>query len=431
MFGHRKAVLEMPAGSAAGGGSMEYAGFWARFVASLLDSMIVSIIGLVLAVGALFAGLGLLANLLGFLVFVLYFPLLESSARQATFGKQLLGLQVTDLDGARVSFVRALMRNLGKILSAIPLYIGFILAAFTGRKQALHDILAKCLVVRTGPSRLLKAIIIIVVLVIAVIAIMVAVAVPMFQKMMSGGMEAATKGMSREMEKAMRDAQKSAPAVKVAPPVAKPSEPAPSAPPASVAVPAPAADQSSVKPAGKPAEKTAEKPAAVALAPAKPAADKPAAVEAKPAPAKPAAAPAAKAEPAPAPVAAPAVADKPRTVRRAAPRKPAAPAAVAEAAPMQPVQTPRYNDVMTAVMSRDHAGAAEALRAGFWPDRPDSNGVTPLMAAALNGDFAMTELLLRNGADPNRSAPGGSVMAFATKGGNAKVVDMLRRAGAR
>jgi len=78
----------------------------------------------------------------------LYYTLMESSSRQATVGKLALGMIVTDLDGNRISFGRANGRFWGKILSGLTLYIGFILAGFTERKQALHDMLAGCLVVK-------------------------------------------------------------------------------------------------------------------------------------------------------------------------------------------------------------------------------------------------------------------------------------------
>jgi uncharacterized RDD family membrane protein YckC len=75
---------------------------------------------------------------------------MESSSRQATVGKIALGIEVTDLEGNRLSFGRALGRNLAKIISALILYIGFIMAAFTKRKQALHDMIASALVVKHG-----------------------------------------------------------------------------------------------------------------------------------------------------------------------------------------------------------------------------------------------------------------------------------------
>jgi len=78
----------------------------------------------------------------------LYFALMESSSWQATLGKKALNLQVTDLEGRRISFGRATGRFFGKIISGAILYIGYIMAGFTERKQALHDMIAGCLVLR-------------------------------------------------------------------------------------------------------------------------------------------------------------------------------------------------------------------------------------------------------------------------------------------
>jgi uncharacterized RDD family membrane protein YckC len=78
----------------------------------------------------------------------LYYSLLESSAWQATLGKKALGLEVTDLDGNRISFGRATGRFFAKFISWMILFIGYIMAGFTEKKQALHDILAGTLVIR-------------------------------------------------------------------------------------------------------------------------------------------------------------------------------------------------------------------------------------------------------------------------------------------
>src|SRR5690349_22574826 len=113
MFGSRKAVLEMAAGAAsAGGGAQQYAGFWARVAALMVDSAILMIAGVVLLVvlGMALGGTGVaLGNILFFFAQLLYWPVMESSARQATFGKGLLGIEVTDLEGNRVSFIKALL----------------------------------------------------------------------------------------------------------------------------------------------------------------------------------------------------------------------------------------------------------------------------------------------------------------------------------
>lgn len=78
----------------------------------------------------------------------LYFATFESSPWQATPGKKVLGLRVTDLEGGRLSFIRASGRYFGKIISSLLFGIGFVMAGFTEKKQALHDMLAGCLVLR-------------------------------------------------------------------------------------------------------------------------------------------------------------------------------------------------------------------------------------------------------------------------------------------
>jgi uncharacterized RDD family membrane protein YckC len=144
-----------------------YAGFWLRFVAYIIDSIILGfVIGLAIFLPLMGSELGSLSEgnpweiyttfgprlvavrLLGLMVAWLYFALLESSAWQATLGKKALGLQVTDLGGRRITFGRASGRFFGKIISAMILLIGFIMAGFTEKKQALHDMMAGCLVIR-------------------------------------------------------------------------------------------------------------------------------------------------------------------------------------------------------------------------------------------------------------------------------------------
>ncbi len=78
----------------------------------------------------------------------LYFALMESSAKGATLGKIALGLRVVDLNGDPIGFGRASGRYFGKLISTAILFLGFIMTAFTRQKQALHDIIAGCLVVR-------------------------------------------------------------------------------------------------------------------------------------------------------------------------------------------------------------------------------------------------------------------------------------------
>jgi len=79
---------------------------------------------------------------------ILYSTLMESSKLQATVGKLALGLKVTDLQGNKLDFVKALVRNLCKIISNFTLLIGYIMAGFTEKKQALHDMIASTLVLK-------------------------------------------------------------------------------------------------------------------------------------------------------------------------------------------------------------------------------------------------------------------------------------------
>ena len=85
---------------------------------------------------------------------------MESSARQSTIGKRIIGVKVTGIDGNKISFLRATGRTLAKFLSVITLGIGFLMIAFTKKKQGLHDIVAKTLVVKHGESHVWKAILV-------------------------------------------------------------------------------------------------------------------------------------------------------------------------------------------------------------------------------------------------------------------------------
>lgn len=150
--------------------TVAYAGFWLRFVAWFIDAILLGIVGGVLT--APFAGGGFftLSSLLrgrplapdqffvhGFvfraivlkaLLHWVYYALLESSSWQATLGKKALGLEVTDLIGARISFGRATGRWAARYISVMTLGIGYLLAGFTEKKQALHDLIAGTLVIR-------------------------------------------------------------------------------------------------------------------------------------------------------------------------------------------------------------------------------------------------------------------------------------------
>ena len=164
-----------PAAPVAAGGATKYAGFWLRVVAALIDGLALAIpmgfVFFLLIASALPALLtrpldpmriiiAILPRILMLIVIILagswlYWGLMESSAWQATLGKKALGLYVTDLEGNRVTFGRAsgrffAGRGIGSIPSVGGLYflISCILAGLTEKKQALHDIIANCLVLR-------------------------------------------------------------------------------------------------------------------------------------------------------------------------------------------------------------------------------------------------------------------------------------------
>ena len=160
---------------AAGSGVyVQQAGFWLRFVAYLVDGAILFVSYLVVflvfgligtaldgtlssrTTGSSSVGLaGTVTSLLAWATVLagswLYYSLQESSAAQATIGKRVMGIKVTDLEGRRVSFGRATARHFSKFLSGLLCDIGYVMVGFTERKQGLHDMIAGTLVARTRP----------------------------------------------------------------------------------------------------------------------------------------------------------------------------------------------------------------------------------------------------------------------------------------
>jgi len=148
---------------------MIYAGFWRRAVAFILDMLIVAIpttlvFGPMVALETVALGVdptrlsATQASLLGATVFSwqlvsivltwLYFAFFESGKKQSTWGKRLLGIKVVGKNGQRISFARATGRFFAKTISYLIFYIGFIMAGFTNRKRALHDMVAETYVVK-------------------------------------------------------------------------------------------------------------------------------------------------------------------------------------------------------------------------------------------------------------------------------------------
>ena len=158
--------------------NVHYAGFWIRLVAYLIDMIILLIV--LLIAGSIVAGLtgGILdvstedldltqlnvltedldlnqvedfarivGTILGFVIQWLYFALQFSSKKQATLGMRAVGVKVVDYNYKRISFANATGRFFGMILSGFIIYIGFIMIAFTKRKQGLHDFMCKTYII--------------------------------------------------------------------------------------------------------------------------------------------------------------------------------------------------------------------------------------------------------------------------------------------
>ncbi|MFH1638773.1 MAG: RDD family protein [Chloroflexota bacterium] len=138
---------------------VEYAGFWRRFGAFSLDSLIFGGVEQAYEVLGkhLYPSSGNLQKQQLFYVFIgiatmlttwLYFAFMESSKWQGTIGKQISGVIVTDYRGKRISFARATGRYLARSASFLILGIGYLMIAFTGKKQGLHDMMAGCLSIK-------------------------------------------------------------------------------------------------------------------------------------------------------------------------------------------------------------------------------------------------------------------------------------------
>jgi uncharacterized RDD family membrane protein YckC len=145
------------------------AGFWIRFVAYMIDALILTavsvfVIGIAIGVviltdesldlenpGGIVIGAAVLVIAALIVINWLYEALMTSSPRGATLGKMALGLRIVRFDGTQLGFGRATGRYFAKAIAtpAVPLLIGYIMAAFTSRKRALHDILADTLVIRS------------------------------------------------------------------------------------------------------------------------------------------------------------------------------------------------------------------------------------------------------------------------------------------
>lgn len=133
-----------------------FAGFDQRWMASALDWFMVSLVIIFFGVIALLfisekpTQIIIAVSILGIIPIInfIYHVVMEASTKRGTYGKQILKIKVTDMQGERISFGRSFGRNLAKILSALTLFIGYLYSFFNTKQQCLHDVVAGTLVIK-------------------------------------------------------------------------------------------------------------------------------------------------------------------------------------------------------------------------------------------------------------------------------------------
>jgi uncharacterized RDD family membrane protein YckC/Tfp pilus assembly protein PilE len=141
---------------------VKYAGFWVRYVAITVDSIIVGVstilLSFILSFCASVIGINatvalLLINIITILAGLSYY-ILMTHYKQATLGKMLVGIVVKSDDLQKLTLKKVLLREIvGKLLSSLTFSIGYLMAAFTAKKQGLHDIIAHSVVVYKDPTK--------------------------------------------------------------------------------------------------------------------------------------------------------------------------------------------------------------------------------------------------------------------------------------
>jgi uncharacterized RDD family membrane protein YckC len=131
-----------------------FSGFWRRAAATILDGIIVGI-PVAIVLGLLFgfnpdplSSDGVLSQIFNAVILLVYKVAMEASVKQATIGKMIMKIVVTDYNGGRISVLRAIGRYFASFLSALIIGIGYLMVAFTPKKQGLHDYMASTLVVK-------------------------------------------------------------------------------------------------------------------------------------------------------------------------------------------------------------------------------------------------------------------------------------------
>ena len=128
------------------GYELSYAGFWRRTCATIIDLFLW--ITFSFSIALLLPIDEELISVTGLFISWMYYALLDSSSWQGTIGKKVMSISVSNLNGERISFLRATFRYFFHIFSALILYIGFFMVIFTSKKQALHDIMTGCVILK-------------------------------------------------------------------------------------------------------------------------------------------------------------------------------------------------------------------------------------------------------------------------------------------
>ena len=151
-------ILDLPS---VGERTLRYAGFWIRLAAFIIDYIVLSIVSWIIMAAFGFSAAVMDPNDFNWVMFavvyililvvsVIYYVAMETSSTQGTLGKMAVGIQVGKANGEKLSAMNALGRLFSKILSWVILLIGFIMAAWDPKKQALHDKIADTYVFYSG-----------------------------------------------------------------------------------------------------------------------------------------------------------------------------------------------------------------------------------------------------------------------------------------
>tara|TARA_B100001063_G_scaffold157012_1_gene146447 strand:+ start:74 stop:565 length:492 start_codon:yes stop_codon:yes gene_type:complete len=119
-----------------------YAGFWQRFLAGIIDSIILIVIEVILIF------IPIIGWILSLFVTWLYFAIQHSSTKQATFGMRALDIKITNENHGKIGFWRATGNFYLTVISALVVFIGFLMIAFTSRKQGFHNLISRTLCIK-------------------------------------------------------------------------------------------------------------------------------------------------------------------------------------------------------------------------------------------------------------------------------------------